>query len=257
MQHLSEYINRKGPLDAASMTHLRTLVERYPYYHAARIIYLRALHAAHDAQFSKELRLAAISVPSRKTLYDLIEGDNLKPQGKAAKAKPQSLADKNSAEETPDRTGSLIDGFLSQIPEEKPTKRPRIVDVHTNYLDYMMSLEMDKLDTPEDNQSPAVEIPSMRSQALIDDYLSAGIDGKIKLEERSDEEMEKPRLGDENDTQGGVCTETLARIYIKQGKYDKAIEIISRLSLKYPKKNRYFADQIRFLEKLVLNNKNK
>ena len=48
-------------------------------------------------------------------------------------------------------------------------------------------------------------------------------------------------------------TETLAHIYIKQGKYSKAIEIIRRLSLNYPKKNRYFADQIRFLEKLIIN----
>ena len=52
-------------------------------------------------------------------------------------------------------------------------------------------------------------------------------------------------------------TETLAKIYIKQGRYTKAMEIIRRLSLKYPKKNRYFADQIRFLEKLIINNKNK
>ena len=52
-------------------------------------------------------------------------------------------------------------------------------------------------------------------------------------------------------------TETLARIYIKQGKYDKAIEIIRRLSLNYPKKSRYFADQIRFLGKLILNERSK
>ncbi|MGG6549952.1 UNVERIFIED_CONTAM: tetratricopeptide repeat protein, partial [Prevotella sp. 15_C9] len=30
-----------------------------------------------------------------------------------------------------------------------------------------------------------------------------------------------------------------------------------RLNLEYPKKNRYFADQIRFLEKLILNNNKK
>ena len=52
-------------------------------------------------------------------------------------------------------------------------------------------------------------------------------------------------------------TETLAKIYIKQGRYAKAIEIIRKLSLKNPKKNRYFADQIRFLEKLIINNKYK
>jgi len=35
------------------------------------------------------------------------------------------------------------------------------------------------------------------------------------------------------------------------------VKIIRQLSLKYPKKNRYFADQIRFLEKLIINNNKK
>ena len=51
-------------------------------------------------------------------------------------------------------------------------------------------------------------------------------------------------------------TETLARIYIKQGHYEKALGIISRLSERYPKKNAYFTDQMRFLEKFIINNKN-
>ena len=65
----------------------------------------------------------------------------------------------------------------------------------------------------------------------------------------------------EENTSEGVeeeyFTETLARIYIKQGRYSKALEIIQRLSLQVPKKNAYFADQIRFLEKLIINNNNK
>ncbi|MBR5689616.1 MAG: tetratricopeptide repeat protein, partial [Prevotella sp.] len=59
----------------------------------------------------------------------------------------------------------------------------------------------------------------------------------------------------ENDNEEGIFTETLAKIYVKQGRYDKALEIIQRLNLLYPKKNAYFADQIRFLEKLIINNK--
>ena len=55
----------------------------------------------------------------------------------------------------------------------------------------------------------------------------------------------------------GYLTETLAKIYIKQGQYERAIEIIKRLYLNIQKKNVYFADQLRFLEKLILNNKNK
>lgn len=49
--------------------------------------------------------------------------------------------------------------------------------------------------------------------------------------------------------------ESLAKIYIKQHRYDKAFEIISALSLNNPKKSVYFAVQLRFLRKLMLNSK--
>lgn len=48
-------------------------------------------------------------------------------------------------------------------------------------------------------------------------------------------------------------SESLAKIYIRQKRYDKAFEIIHTLSLNNPKKSAYFADQLRFLKKLMLN----
>ena len=55
------------------------------------------------------------------------------------------------------------------------------------------------------------------------------------------------------DVEGEFLTETLARIYIRQKKYSQALTIIKRLSLTFPKKSVYFADQIRFLEYLIAN----
>ncbi|GHV12228.1 hypothetical protein FACS1894162_8200 [Bacteroidia bacterium] len=49
--------------------------------------------------------------------------------------------------------------------------------------------------------------------------------------------------------------DNLAKIYFKRQKYDKVLEIIRKQNLVYPEKNRYFADQIRYLEKLINNTK--
>ena len=75
---------------------------------------------------------------------------------------------------------------------------------------------------------------------------------KNKVSEEEESEDNEEDMEDES-----YFTETLAKIYVKQQRYSKALEIIKKLSLNYPKKNAYFADQIRFLEKLIINAKSK
>jgi hypothetical protein len=48
-----------------------------------------------------------------------------------------------------------------------------------------------------------------------------------------------------------MVTETLAKIYIEQMLYDKAIQTYEKLSLKFPEKSRYFADLIQSIQKKI------
>ena len=58
----------------------------------------------------------------------------------------------------------------------------------------------------------------------------------------------------DNSTQNddSMLSESLAKMYISRHKYSKALEIIESINLNFPEKSIYFADQIRFLRKLVL-----
>ncbi|MAU17507.1 MAG: hypothetical protein CMH46_18425 [Muricauda sp.] len=47
-----------------------------------------------------------------------------------------------------------------------------------------------------------------------------------------------------------LMTETLAKVYLEQKKYKKAIQAFKILSLKYPEKSGFFADQIQAVKKL-------
>ena len=90
---------------------------------------------------------------------------------------------------------------------------------------------------------------------VAEDFLNQEPTRIVLKENNTPTEVSEEKEEKEEDNE--ILTETLAGIYIKQGKFENAIKIIRQLSLKYPKKNRYFADQIRFLEKLIINNKNK
>ena len=136
-----------------------------------------------------------------------------------------------------------------ESPEEKKKKRkPTPADAAVDYVAYLLETEGDS--------SLDADIPEMKGQSLIDTFINND-KGRIVLNEEPEYTPQLPNTpeNDENATDEGYFTETLARIYIKQGRYSKALEIIRQLSLVYPKKNAYFADQIRFLKKLIINNK--
>ena len=108
----------------------------------------------------------------------------------------------------------------------------------------------------EETEQHTSNAPDMKGQELIDNFLEQE-QGRILLNELPQYTQET--VNDENadeEVEEEYFTETLARIYIKQGHYEKALGIIERLSERYPKKNAYFADQMRFLVKLIINSKN-
>ncbi len=94
--------------------------------------------------------------------------------------------------------------------------------------------------------------PLFKGQSLIDKF----IENNPKIGPIGSEPESHKNLPDvaENDISDSIFTESLAKIYIRQKQYDKAKRIFEKLNLKFPEKNRYFADQIEKIDKLITNN---
>ena len=90
------------------------------------------------------------------------------------------------------------------------------------------------------------EVPKVEKKLdLIDEFIKNSPKIEFSNEEKSDNEIIiNTNIKDE------LITETLAKIYVTQKKFNKAIKAYDILSLKYPKKSSFFADQINYIKKL-------
>lgn len=267
---LNRLIQHPEEMDRETLYDLRALLALYPYYQTARLLMLKNLYLLHDPSFDEELRRAAIYISDRKVIFQMIEAAHY--QLKRTQTKPQGMGILDvDAKKKEDRTSSLIDHFLDSIPtdneeneKKKEKRKPTPADAAVDYVSYLMETETEQ----------KMEQPS-RTISLIDDFIEEGgfnlekINGTEESETKSDTgadigsdtetdtetEPAEATPHNESSDNGGIFTETLARIYIKQGKYERAYQIIDRLHKQHPQKSAYYVDQLRFLEKLMLNAK--
>ncbi len=117
---IANLINHPENLNKETLYDLRSLLALYPYYQPARILLLQNLFLLHDPTFDDELRRAAVYISDRHILFKLVEEAHYRliPQQKQVKKQSETSTATQTAKEEQDRTTSLIDNFLEQIPEE-------------------------------------------------------------------------------------------------------------------------------------------
>jgi MoxR-like ATPase len=183
--------------------------------------------------------MATLYVSDRRALCRLIEGY----ADRVLLDEPEVMAEELSV----DRTMSLIDAFLGTLPEELGGSASLVPDAVGDYASRFLMEDEKSQTLPTMLEEPAQEAGDSVLRAL-----------ELMSQKGADAVPEAPvaevPLVDEESLDESYFTETLAKIYIKQRKYSRALEIIRTLYLQFPEKNTYFADQIRFLEKLIINN---
>jgi len=134
-------------------------------------------------------------------------------------------------------SGTLPASLDSEINQKKKNKQ---VDPTEEFLTEIKSSKK-KIKPDGPKQKEQIEI--------IDQFIKAqpSIKGKAAIEEKS---LPKGDLAEKSLTYNeNIISETLVEILIKQGKKEKAVEVLKKLIWKFPQKKAYFAAQIEDLKK--------
>ena len=132
--------------------------------------------------------------------------------------------------------------LILEEPIKKEVKTTRIENnEYHSFMDWISIVQAKKINRSENTNSHKIIDVFLQTQPKI---------SKNKKQSffKPSETAKKSILENQD-----LITETLAKVYKKQKHYEKAILAYQKLSLKYPQKSSYFADQIKLINQLKEN----
>jgi len=223
------YILNPVILAEESVSPLMELVHDFPYCQSARVLLTTALYKGKSIRYDTELKLTAIYAGDRATLKKRIYQTG-------EKEIPVSLPDEHVEIETAEEKASEQPVEVKQTEEDKISELKRIVQ------ERIAQIEAEQARITGEEK----ELPRETKTELIDKF----------IENEPSITRQKGTFFNPVDAarssvvdQENIVSETLAKIYMDQGFYDKAIKTYQKLSLKFPEKSAYFAALIEKAEK--------
>jgi len=217
MIEVTQHINTPQKIKREDVVSIENLLQEFPYFQTAQLLLSKGLLNMDSIRYNRQLKKAAAYSLDRKQLFKLITQN---------KVEQQVISADNNDKQNTEQDLAIGQPLAFEKEEEY------------SFSEWLALSKVKKID----------RTPKPRTKQLIDNF----IDKKVSVSKPKKTTFFKPidvakeSLIENND----LVTPTLAKVYLEQGHYDKAISAYEKLCLKYPEKNSLFANQIKLINKL-------
>ena len=222
-----KHIRNPNNINKEDLLELNNLCLEYPYCASLHKLRLKALKQVGSEKYNNELKMTAAITGNRNLLFEYITQDSFKliknEVFKQLVTKPKEILQLGKP--------------LKFDKSEKHSFNEWLKLTHFKPIDRNNNL----------NENTKLK-PSEKTTKIVNFITASKNKGLPKKEFFSPNNTALESLNENNK----LMTETLAKIYLEQGHYEKAITAFEILSLKYPQKSSLFANQIKAIKQIKL-----
>ena len=224
-ERIISLIENPNLINKKDISFLEDISIKHPSFSISHVLLAKGLLNTESVRYNQKLKKAALYSLNRKQLFRLISQD----------VKKNEIAKEN----IPIKVIKVEEEVIITPKEELKIGKPLEFEETEEYSfsEWLALTKVQKINREK----------SEEKTDLINDFIEKSPTIKKKKNKFfSPTETAKSSII-ENDE---LVTETLARVYLEQEYFEKAIESYKKLSLKYPKKSSFFADQINLINDL-------
>ena len=267
-------INNPGSITEKQTLALEKVLDEFPYFQSARALRLKGLYNENSFKYNAALKITAAHTTDRAALFDFISSEEFNAiQKELFEKKINELLSINVIDSievvAKKEVETILENFESSSTNTETTKT---INTAEENLQLGKPLEFSKNEThsfqewlqlsriqPIVRETESKEIVQIekteddskkKKEALIDRFIQNN--PKIPAIKPGTPSNFNIDINKEDTT--SLMTETLAKVYLEQKKYQKAIQAYEILILKYPEKSSFFADRIADIKILQQNN---
>nr|WP_294936787.1 tetratricopeptide repeat protein [uncultured Flavobacterium sp.] len=289
---LTYLINKPDSINGRQTIELETVLGEFPYFQAVRALHLKGLYNQNSFRYNQELKKTAAYTTDRSVLFEFITSEDFTSIQKVfLEEKEAAINDiivnqykivvSDKIEISP-KTNTLEQSILSsiQIAEPEPITEEILREVAEaqeqeeeqqealeakleigkpldfskeekhSFQEWLQLAKITPIDREKESQETEIDEEKKKKTELIDKF----IETNPKIISVKNAPVNPINIEKSTQDNSYLMTETLAKVYLEQKKYQKAIQAYEILILKYPEKSSFFADRISDIRLLQQNN---